>query len=303
MSARAVADFDRGADRGLAVQVRSPLDDGQFPRRADHRFRHDRFLLKTFPNFRLGVDRRIDRCGPARDADLAHRPVPRARAYAALGGTVVSGADRRAVAEGSGAGLGAVPGRSIMSRASCAPASTACHSSRRGLDGLPIARSPEKLKKRRRRNLRAGGEAAAYRHGAGRIELRCPEHAGHAGAGRLPGAVPLLRRQEPLVPGGRHRRTDLVHRIQCADGTVGALVRALQIYVTRIAADRVERGLPQTLRRCGYKTFSLYPAPGVPEARGFQHSAGIEPYDRFHRNRSARPASSPTSSTTTGAAT
>ncbi len=30
-------------------------------------------------------------------------------------------------------------------------------------------------------------------------------------------------------------------------------------FVTRIAAGRVERGLPHALRRCGYKTFSLYP--------------------------------------------
>ena len=50
----------------------------------------------------------------------------------------------------------------------------------------------------------------------------------------------------------------------------------LQFYVTRIAANRVERGLPQTLRRCGYKTFSLYPAPGsFLSARAFQHSAGV----------------------------
>ena len=34
----------------------------------------------------------------------------------------------------------------------------------------------------------------------------------------------------------------------------------LSFYVTRIAAGRVERGLPQALRRCGYKTVSLYPA-------------------------------------------
>lgn len=50
----------------------------------------------------------------------------------------------------------------------------------------------------------------------------------------------------------------------------------MQFYVTRIAANRVERGLPQTLRRCGYKTFSLYPAPGsFLAARAYQHSAGI----------------------------
>jgi hypothetical protein len=47
--------------------------------------------------------------------------------------------------------------------------------------------------------------------------------------------------------------------------------------VTRIAAGRVERGLPQTLRRCGYKTYSLYPMAGAfLGARRFQVTTGIE---------------------------
>jgi hypothetical protein len=47
--------------------------------------------------------------------------------------------------------------------------------------------------------------------------------------------------------------------------------------VTRIAAGRVARGLPHALRRCGYKTFSLYPMWGAfMSARGFQTTAGIE---------------------------
>jgi phosphoglycerol transferase MdoB-like AlkP superfamily enzyme len=47
--------------------------------------------------------------------------------------------------------------------------------------------------------------------------------------------------------------------------------------VTRIAAGRVQRGLPQALRRCGYKTFSLYPAyGGFLSARRFQTTAGVE---------------------------
>lgn len=51
----------------------------------------------------------------------------------------------------------------------------------------------------------------------------------------------------------------------------------LMFYVTRIAAGRVERGLPQALRRCGYKTVSLYPAYGAfLSARRFQRSAGVE---------------------------
>ena len=48
-------------------------------------------------------------------------------------------------------------------------------------------------------------------------------------------------------------------------------------FVTRIAAGRVERGLPWALRRCGYKTFSLYPMWGAfLSARGFQTTVGIE---------------------------
>jgi hypothetical protein len=48
-------------------------------------------------------------------------------------------------------------------------------------------------------------------------------------------------------------------------------------FVTRIAAGRVERGLPHALRRCGYRTFSLYPFLGAfLSARNFQTTTGIE---------------------------
>ena len=48
-------------------------------------------------------------------------------------------------------------------------------------------------------------------------------------------------------------------------------------FVTRIAAGRVERGLPHALRRCGYKTFTLYPFYGAfLGARHFQQTAGIQ---------------------------
>ncbi|MBN9587059.1 MAG: phosphoglycerol transferase [Afipia sp. 62-7] len=48
-------------------------------------------------------------------------------------------------------------------------------------------------------------------------------------------------------------------------------------FVTRIAAGRVDRGLPLALRRCGYSTISLYPAYGAfMSARSFQTTTGIE---------------------------
>jgi len=48
-------------------------------------------------------------------------------------------------------------------------------------------------------------------------------------------------------------------------------------FVTRIAAHRVERGLPLALRRCGYRTYSIYPWHGAfMSARSFQATTGIE---------------------------
>jgi hypothetical protein len=50
-------------------------------------------------------------------------------------------------------------------------------------------------------------------------------------------------------------------------------------FVTRIAAGRVERGLPHALRHCGYKTFTLYPARGAfMSARSFQKTAGVQQF-------------------------
>jgi hypothetical protein len=50
-------------------------------------------------------------------------------------------------------------------------------------------------------------------------------------------------------------------------------------YVTQIAAGRVERGLPAALRRCGYRTFSIYPALGAfMSARSFQTTTGVQTF-------------------------
>jgi hypothetical protein len=50
-------------------------------------------------------------------------------------------------------------------------------------------------------------------------------------------------------------------------------------FVTRIASGRVERGLPLSLRRCGYDTISLYPAQGAfMSARNFQLTTGIQQF-------------------------
>ena len=54
-------------------------------------------------------------------------------------------------------------------------------------------------------------------------------------------------------------------------------------FVTRIAVGRVERGLPAALRRCGYRTFSLYPALGAfMSARSFQTTTGVQHFFDQH---------------------
>jgi Sulfatase len=73
-------------------------------------------------------------------------------------------------------------------------------------------------------------------------------------------------------------------------------------FVTRIAAGRVERGLPSVLRRCGYHTFSLYPYHGAfLSAKSFHTTTGVQRFydmndmrskgfepDRFYYNAALR---------------
>jgi hypothetical protein len=48
-------------------------------------------------------------------------------------------------------------------------------------------------------------------------------------------------------------------------------------FVTRIAAGRVERGLPRALQRCGYRTFSIYPTfGGFMGARSYYTGSGVQ---------------------------
>lgn len=54
-------------------------------------------------------------------------------------------------------------------------------------------------------------------------------------------------------------------------------------FVTRIASGRVNRGLPDALRRCGYGTYSLYPALGAfMSARSFQATTGVQRFYDEH---------------------
>jgi hypothetical protein len=50
-------------------------------------------------------------------------------------------------------------------------------------------------------------------------------------------------------------------------------------FLPRMAAGRIERGLPLALRRCGFRTFSFYPAASAfMSAKNFQMSTGVEKF-------------------------
>ena len=65
----------------------------------------------------------------------------------------------------------------------------------------------------------------------------------------------------------------------CSPACRRARSAALPISSPASPSGRVERGLPHALQRCGYRTFTLYPARGAfMSARGFQKTAGIEQF-------------------------
>ena len=61
------------------------------------------------------------------------------------------------------------------------------------------------------------------------------------------------------------------------DGLAARTFGAFSYFVTRIAAGRVKRGLPAALQRCGYSTYSLYPAYGAfLSEKSFEATAGVQ---------------------------
>jgi phosphoglycerol transferase MdoB-like AlkP superfamily enzyme len=59
-------------------------------------------------------------------------------------------------------------------------------------------------------------------------------------------------------------------------------------FVTSIATGRVKRGLPTVLRRCGYRTFSLYPYHGAfLSARSYHTTAGVQKFFDMNDMRAA----------------
>jgi len=61
------------------------------------------------------------------------------------------------------------------------------------------------------------------------------------------------------------------------DGLAARTFGAFSYFVTRIAAGRVKRGLPAALERCGYRTYTLYPAYGAfLSEKSFEATAGVQ---------------------------
>jgi len=94
-------------------------------------------------------------------------------------------------------------------------------------------------------------------------------------------------------------RTGL-HRINVFENRpVAALLRSRRYFVTRIAAGRVESGLPSRDARCRLPDFTLYPADGeFPGARSFHKTDG-DPAFRRRAGHGGAAAPIPTASTTT----
>ncbi len=273
----AVACADRHSDRAVAVQTRHPHDDGHLRGRDDHRRRHVLVLPKgqsgpgRETRARRGVGDAGD--GPA----VAGRAVPGAARHCLARMPPLLGRARRAVVGGADRPGGRVLSASIRLQIRALGFRCGRRPDDRGRVGCR-SRDCGPVEPRHWRGVLGGPQAAAYRHGVRRVELRCHHDA------RMSKLRPNYRE--------RFRSSDGETRAFVVEGAggpswyteynvlTGLSVRSYGRFaesVTRLAAGRVKRGLPYALRKCGYSTYSLYSWFGAfAGARGFQTSTGIE---------------------------
>ena len=140
------------------------------------------------------------------------------------------------------------------------------------------AAGPDRLIAGHCRRVRSRPQAAAHRHGLRRVQLRRHHAAGRPGAAELSRPVPLVRRQDALVRGRGRRRSELVHRIQRADRTVGALLWALRGFRHPAGhRSRQARIAPCVARAAATRPSAfIRGSAAFVGARGFQTTAGIE---------------------------
>ena len=274
----AVSWADPRDDPAVAAQVRHRLDDCQFPRRLDHQRRHDQLYSggDAGPLSRFGHRVCADRSGAG--AALVVRCLARAPAICASGLPRVPRWTHRRVARVSAGGVGGVL------------------SGRLRVEVRPL---------RRPGDLRAEPQRIPGIDAHLTERLRTLPEATCAPAAKPPHII-LVHDESSFdirsVPGvkvpegyGAHFRSfDGKARRFIAEGAggpswyteynvlAGLSARSFgrfAYYVTHIAAGRVERGLPKALRRCGYRTFSIYPASGAfMSAKAFQTTTGMQSF-------------------------
>ena len=130
---------------------------------------------------------------------------------------------------------------------------------------------------RGRGRLQAGRQAAAHHPDPRRVELRHPQGARHQGARAATAgiSIPSTARSD-RSSWKRAGGPTWFAEYSVLTGLSARSFGRFAYFVTRIAAGRVERGLPHMLQRCGYRTFTLYPARGAfMSARSFQTTTGV----------------------------
>ena len=217
---------DRHSHPVVAVQARRPDDDGDVRRCDDHRPRH--LFLSPGDHSRPRLEG-----GPRPDAGDP-------RAARGVAGRSVSGSPRQGAARMPG-----LPGRvdRLVLRLSAGPGGRILSPPiRLQIRAVGFGRHRRSDRPRRARGrrcrcgsavsgpgrcVRCGPEAAAYRHGVRRIELRRHHAPERSGSGRLSRPIPLVRCQGAVVRGRGCRRSELVHRVQRPHRTLRALLRPL----------------------------------------------------------------------------
>ena len=173
-------------------------------------------------------------------------------------------------------------------RSSRAPARSRCSIWRRAAFSNPTAPSVERLAPAETAACKPGTAAAAYRPGARRVRASTSAPCRASRSPGLPEPFPLVRRQERtfLVEGAGGPTWFTEYNVLS-----GLSVRSFghfADFVTRIAAGRVTRSLPNALRNCGYRTYSVYPARCFSQRPQFPEDARHRSFRRRQGSQNGR---------------
>ncbi len=275
----AVASLDSDLDHAVAVQIRDHAAHTDVPGFSYHRSRYRLLPAFDFPAVAGAIHRACGDRGAGDVADLARGAIPNSpRDVRDRRGRLLR-SDNNPFRHLSGTAMGAVPGCQSHLKSGAIRCGVGIAFD---LDGMDRGRSP---------NLIGSAQATPL--------AACEPRA------KRPNIIMVLDESSfdiSAAPGikvpenyqGYFKSTDGRQRSFVAKSSggptwytefnvlTGLSARSfgqLKFYVTRIAAGKISRGLPQSLQRCGYRTFSLYPTYGdFLSARNFQTSAGISQF-------------------------